>query len=218
MPSAYVRAVQRAGARAVLLAPDADDAADLGPVLDLVDGVIVTAAAGDVDPARYGAERHADTHPVVALRDDYELALVRAAAGRGVPLLGICRGMQVVNVAHGGTLVQHLPHVVGHARHAQTPGEFSSHEVNLVPGSLAARAMGAERAEVCGYHHQGVDTVGDGLVVSAWSALDDGVIEAVECRGEGFVLGILWHPEVDEGGRVVGALVEAARANRLGSR
>jgi len=210
VPINYVDAVRRAGGRAVLLVPDPDDARDPAAVLDLVDGVVVTGAAGDVDPARYGAAPDPATHPVAPVRDDYELALVRAAEERGVPVLGICRGMQVVNVAHGGTLVQHLPDVVGHDRHARTPGEFSRHEVNLVPGSLAARAVGAERAEVSGYHHQGVDTVGDGLRVSAWSALDDGIIEAVEAPGPGFALGVLWHPEEDEASRVIGALVEAA--------
>jgi putative glutamine amidotransferase len=212
VPIHYVDAVRRAGGRAVLLVPDPDDARDPRAVLDLVDGVVVTGAAGDVDPARYGAEAHPDTHPVAPVRDDYELALVRAAEDRGVPVLGICRGMQVVNVAHGGTLVQHLPETVGHDRHARAPGEFSRHHVNLVPGSLAARAVGAERTEVSGYHHQGVDTVGDGLTVSAWSALDDGIIEAVEAPEGTWALGVLWHPEEDEASRVIGALVEAARS------
>jgi putative glutamine amidotransferase len=209
VPVHYVEAVQRAGGRAVLLVPDADDATDPAEVLELVDGVVVTGAAGDVDPARYGTERHPETHPVAPLRDDFELALARAAAERGVPLLGICRGMQVVNVAHGGSLVQHLPEVVGHATHAQTPGAFGRHDVRLEPGSLAARAVGAERTAVRGYHHQGVDALGEGLRASAWSALDDGIVEAVERPGEGFHLGVLWHPEEDESSRVIAALVAA---------
>ncbi len=211
VPILYVRAVQRAGGRAILLAPDPDDAADPAAVLDLVDGVVVTGAAGDVDPAHYGARPHPATSPVASVRDDYELALVRAAAERGTPLLGICRGMQVVNVAHGGTLVQHLPDAVGHERHAGTPGAFVRHEVRLQPGSLAARAVGAEVAEAHGFHHQGVERVGEGLVPSAWSRLEDGIVEAVERPGDGFLLGVQWHPESDEASRVVGALVDAAR-------
>ena len=211
VPVHYVQAVQRAGGRAILLAPDAEDAAEPSGVLELVDGVIVTGAAGDVDPARYGAEPHAETRPVAGTRDDYELALVRAAGDRGVPLLGICRGMQVVNVAHGGTLVQHLPDALGHARHAEMPGAFVRHEVRLEPGSLAARAVGAEAAAVHGYHHQGVDAIGEGLRATAWSALEDGIVEAVERAGDGFVLGVLWHPEEDEASRVIAALVDAAR-------
>jgi putative glutamine amidotransferase len=212
VPQHYCEAVQRAGGRAVLLVPDPADADEPSEVLDLVDGVIVTGAAGDVDPARYGARRHPQTEPVVAVRDDFELALVAAAGERDLPLLGICRGMQVVNVAHGGSLVQHLPDVVGHERHSERPGRFGRHEVKLEPGSLVARAVGVERTEVRGFHHQGVDEVGAGLVASGWSALEDGIVEAVERPGDAFVLGVLWHPEEDEASRVIAALVDAARS------
>ena len=212
VPFLYCAAVQRAGGRAVLLVPDAADAEDPAALLELVDGVLVTGAAGDVDPARYGAEPHPRTEPVAAVRDDFELTLVRGAQDADLPVLGICRGMQVVNVAHGGTLAQHLPDLVGHDEHARTPGEFVRHDVRIAPGTTAARAVGAERATVHGFHHQGVDRVGEGLVASAWSALEDGIVEAVERPGEGFVLGVLWHPEADEASGVVGALVEAARA------
>lgn len=210
VPFGYVRAVQRAGGRALLLPPDARDAEAPEGVLELVDGLIVTGAAGDVDPARYGAEPHPATRPVAPLRDDFEFALVRAAGAHGTPLLGVCRGMQVVNVAHGGSLIQHLPEALGHSRHADTPGAFVHHEVRLEPGSLAARAVGDERTAVHGHHHQGVERVGDGLVASGWSALEDGIVEAVERPGDGFTLGVLWHPEEDEASRVIGALVNAA--------
>jgi putative glutamine amidotransferase len=212
VPLHYCESVQRAGGRAVLLVPDPADAADPAEVLDLVDAVLVTGAAGDVDPARYGAERHSETQPVVGVRDDFELALVRAAEARDMPVLGICRGMEVLNVAHGGTLEQHLPDVVGHERHAEHPGQFGRHEVRLEPDSLAARAVGAERTEVRGFHHQGVDEVGDGLRATAWSALEDGIVEAVERPDGAFALGVLWHPEEDETSQVIAALVDAARS------
>jgi putative glutamine amidotransferase len=214
VPVPYSESVQRAGGRAVLLVPDSADAAEPAELLELVDGVIVTGAAGDVDPARYGAERHPETHPVAPLRDEFELALVRAAEARDLPLLGICRGMEVLNVAHGGSLDQHLPDTVGHETHAQTPGKFGRHSVRLEPASLAARAVGAERAEVRSYHHQGVREVGEGLRATAWSDLADGIVEAVESPGRAFALGVLWHPEEDETNRVIAALVEAAKSRR----
>ena len=213
VPIHYCEAVQRAGGRAVLLVPDPADAAEPDEILDLVDGVLITGAAGDVDPSRYGAERHPETHPVTPLRDEFELALVHAAEARDTPLLGICRGMEVLNVAHGGTLEQHLPDVVGHEDHAGTPGEFVRHPVRLEPGSLAARAVGAERTEVHGFHHQGVREVGEGLRATAWSDLEDGIVEGIERPDRAFALGVLWHPEEDETSRVIGALVEAAKSS-----
>jgi putative glutamine amidotransferase len=212
VPIHYCEAVQRAGGRAVLLVPDAGDAADPGDLLELVDGVLITGAAGDVDPMRYGAERHRETQTVAPVRDDFELALVQAAEALDLPLLGICRGMEVLNVAHGGTLEQHLPDVVGHTDHAPTPGEFVRHSVRLEPGSLAARAVGAERTEVRGFHHQGVREVGQGLRPTAWSDLADGIVEGIEQPDRAFALGVLWHPEEDESSRVIGALVEAANS------
>jgi putative glutamine amidotransferase len=209
-PLHYCESVQRAGGRAVLLVPDPVDAADPAEILALVDGVLVTGAAGDVDPARYGAQRHPETQPVAGLRDDFELALVRAAEAQDLPVLGVCRGMQVLNVAHGGSLVQHLPESLGHDRHSERPGQFGRHEVRLEPGSLAARAVGAERTEARGFHHQGVDGVGEGLRATGWSALEDGIVEAIERPGEGFTLGVLWHPEEDETSRIIATLVQAA--------
>ncbi len=211
VPIHYCEAVQRAGGRAVLLVPDPADAADPEGVLDLIDGVLITGAAGDVDPSRYGAERHLETHPVTPLRDDFELALVHAAEARDRPLLGICRGMEVLNVAHGGTLEQHLPDAVGDDAHARTPGEFVRHSVRLEPGSLAARAVGAESTEVRGFHHQGVREVGEGLRATGWADLEDGIVEGIERPDRAVALGVLWHPEEDETSRVIGALVEAAK-------
>jgi len=212
VPIHYCEAVQRAGGRAVLLVPDPADAAEPEGGLDLVDGVLITGAAGDVDPSRYGAERHLETHPVTPLRDDFELALVHAAEARDRPLLGICRGMEVLNVAHGGTLEQHLPDVVGHDGHAPRPGEFVRHALRLEPGSLAARAVGSERTEVHGFHHQGVREVGEGLRATAWADLEDGIVEGIERPDRAFALGVLWHPEEDETSRVIAALVEAAKS------
>jgi putative glutamine amidotransferase len=121
--------------------------------------------------------------------------------------------MEVLNVAHGGTLEQHLPDFVGHDGHARTPGKFVRHAVRLETGSLAARAVGAETAEVHGFHHQGVREVGGGLRPTAWSALEDGIVEGIERPDRTFALGVLWHPEEDETSRVIGALVEAAKSS-----
>ncbi len=205
-PAGYVRAVQRSGGRPVLLPPDPEDAREPDGLLDLLDALILTGGAGDLDPDLYGQEPHPETGPVQHERDAYELALVRAAISRRMPTLGICRGMHVLNVAYGGGLVQHLPEVLGHEEHRHTPGTFADHEVVLEAGSLAARAAGSERTPVKSHHHQGIREVGDGLRVTGWATEDD-VIEALEdprCR---FVLGVLWHPEEDEESQLIKALV-----------
>jgi putative glutamine amidotransferase len=204
-PASYVRAVQRAGGRAVLLLPDPEDAKDPDGVLDIIDALIVTGGAGDVDPALYGQEPHPETGPVQEERDAYELALVGAAIGRRMPVLGICRGMQVLNVAYGGGIEQHLPDVVGHEDHRHTPGTFADHEVGLESGSLVARAAGTERTAVKSHHHQGIKEIGDGLVVAGRS--DDDAVEALEDPSCPFVLGVLWHPEEDEKSQLIKALV-----------
>ncbi len=207
---AYVLSAQRAGARAVLLAPDEEDVESPAAVLDMLDALIVSGGSGDVDPSLYGEDLHLRTKPVEPVRDHYELALVRAAAERELPVLGIRRGMQVINVAHGGKLEQHLPEALGHDRHAQTPGEFSEHEVRLEPGSLAARAAGDELVSVKSHHHQGIKEVGGGLAASGRATIDD-TVEAIEDPERPFVLGVLWHPEEDERSRLIGALVDAGR-------
>jgi putative glutamine amidotransferase len=205
-PERYVRAVQRAGGRAILLPPDPEDARDPSEVLDLIDALLLTGGAGDLDPALYGQERHPTTGPVHEERDAYELALARAVLEREVPTLGVCRGMQVLNLAYGGTIEQHVPDAVGHEEHRHTPGTFADHEVRLEPGSLAALAAGTEITAVKSHHHQGVREIGDGLRVTGWSTTDD-LVEAVEDPRRKFVLGVLWHPEEDEKSQLIKALV-----------
>ena len=205
-PANYVWAVQRAGGRPVLLPPDPEDAEDPGGVLDLLDALVVTGGAGDLDPTLYGDDPHPETGPVQEERDAYELALVGGALEREKPILGICRGMQILNVAYGGTIEQHLPDVLGHEEHRHTPGTFADHEVRLAPDSLAARAAGAERTPVKSHHHQGIKDVGSGLVVTGW-AVEDDAVEALEDPSCPFVLGVLWHPEEDEKSQPIKTLV-----------
>jgi putative glutamine amidotransferase len=208
---AYATAVQAASATALLLPPDQSAVSAPEPLLERIDALLVSGGS-DIDPSLYGQSRHSETGPGWPDRDAFEVAMTGAALERRMPVLGACRGMQVLNVARGGTLIQHLPDVVGNDEHRHTPGAFADHEVRLSPGSLAARVEGAERAVVKSHHHQGVDTLGEGLVASGW-AIPDGVVEAIELdEGEHpFALGVLWHPEEDERSRVVAALVEAAR-------
>jgi putative glutamine amidotransferase len=206
-PRNYSLAVQREGAIALMLSPDDAVADDPEQLLDLLDGLIL-AGGSDVDPASYGAEPHPETRGTNAERDRFELALARAALERDMPVLGICRGMQMLNVACGGTLVQHIADLQTH-RH--TPGEFCDHEVALDPESLAARAAGSERVAVKSHHHQGVDRVGTGLDVTGRNPGDD-LVEAIEHPDRQFALGVLWHPEEDAQSRIIGALVDEARA------
>jgi putative glutamine amidotransferase len=209
-PRSYVRAVQAAGGLAVLLPPDDAAAEDPDVLLDRLDALLL-AGGTDVDPAAYGARPHPELGNTVPERDRFELALAHRALERELPLLAICRGMQMLNVACGGTLVQHVPEVVGHEEHRHTPGQFADHEVELETGSLVARAAGADRLAVKSHHHQGVDELGESLVASGW-ADGDGLVEAIEDPGRRFVLGVLWHPEEDESSRLIAALVEKARA------
>jgi putative glutamine amidotransferase len=205
-PARYIEAVQSAGGRSLLLPPDREDAEDPAGVLGLLDALVVTGGAGDLDPTLYGDERHPETGPVQEERDAYELALVRGALERGMPILGICRGMQILNVAYGGTIEQHLPDVLGHEEHRHTPGTFADHEVRLDPDSLAARAAGLDRTPVKSHHHQGIKSVGDGLAVTGRDA-EDNSVEAIEDPSCSFVLGVLWHPEEDERSHLIKALV-----------
>lgn len=204
-PASYVRAVQRAGGRPILLPPDPEDAADPEGVLDLIDALILTGGAGDLDPALYGEEPHPETGPIQEERDAYELALVRAATGRLMPVLGICRGAQILNVAYGGGIEQHIPDALGHEDHRHTPGTFADHDVILEPGSLAARAAGDETCAVKSHHHQGMKSVGRGLLATGWA--EDDTVEAVEDPSCPFVLGVLWHPEEDEKSQLIEALI-----------
>ncbi len=208
-PRAYVDAVQLAGGLALIVPPDDQVAEHPEELLAKLGGLILIGGA-DVDPGTYGAAPDPHTGETRPERDRFELALAYGAMERGLPLLGICRGGQMVNVACGGTLHQHLPDVVGDDHHLPTPGSFAEHEVELEPGSLAARAAGAERITVKSHHHQAVDEVGEGLVATG-HALPDAIVEAVEHPEHDFTLGVLWHPEADERSKVIAALVRAAK-------
>jgi len=214
LPVVYIDAVTRAGGIAVLLPPqepvDADIAAE---TLAALDGLIVT-GGGDVAPERYGAERHEKTDPLNAMRDAWEDALLSAAIEHELPFLGICRGLQVLNVNRGGTLVQHLPDVVGDDRYNKGGGNFSTNRVAIDGGQVADLLDGAAELEVKSYHHQAVQDVGDGLRVTARSG--DGTVQAIELEGVPFGVAVQWHPEEDaiEDSRLFAGLVEAARAHR----
>jgi putative glutamine amidotransferase len=210
VPLTYVRAITRAGGRPLLLAPTPADLAEPGELLDMLDGVLVTGGA-DLHPDAYGDEPHPATEPTSAERDAFELMLVRAAAERDMPCLGICRGMQVVNVAYGGGLEQHLPDRLDDDIHRGEDGAFADHRVEVEPGSLAALAAGAGHVAVKSYHHQGIAQIGDGLRVTA-HAEGDGTPEAVEDARRRFMLGVLWHPEEDEADRLIGAFVRECAA------
>jgi putative glutamine amidotransferase len=216
LPRSYVDHVHRAGGAALVLPADPAWATDPDGVLDLLDALLLAGGA-DLDPRFYGAEPHPETRGTVAERDTFEIALARRAIERDLPLLGVCRGMQVINVALGGTLHQHLPDVVGHGEHRRTVGSFeqSEHDVDLVPGSLAARAAGEHVHVTKSHHHQGVDRLGEGLAVTGRATLD-GLVEALELPDRRFVLGVQWHPEADERSRLIAALVEEAAAARVG--
>jgi putative glutamine amidotransferase len=209
VPLTYVRAIARAGGRPLLLAPTPADLEDPGELLDLLDGVLVTGGA-DLHPDAYGEPLHPETEATSTERDAFELLLVRAAAERDLPCLGICRGMQVINVAYGGALDQHLADRLADDIHRGDGSVFADHQVEVEAGSLAERAAGATDVAVKSYHHQGVARVADGLRVTARAA-GDGTAEAVEDARRRFMLGVLWHPEEDEADRLIGAFVRACR-------
>jgi anthranilate synthase component 2/putative glutamine amidotransferase len=207
VPLAYVDAIERAGGRAVVIPPAEDDIAQ---TLDALDGIVFSGGA-DVDPAHYGAEAHPETDTPQTRRDAGELALLRAALERDMPTLAICRGFQLLNVARGGDLVQHLPEQVGTDDHKRVPGVFAVHPVEVKDGSRLGDIVGATQ-EVTSHHHQGLGRVGEGLVESAWAA--DGTLEAVEDPSRSFVVGVQWHPEASEDAALFDALVEEAREYR----
>ncbi len=205
----YADAVQSAGGLCVLLPPD--PAPEAAALLDRIDALVLAGGA-DIDPGTYGAGAGEFTSGTDPRRDRFEIGLTCAALERGLPLLGVCRGMHLLNVALGGTLVQHLPDALdGSEIHKPAPGEFGRHEVLLEPGSLAANAVGAERIEVHSHHHQGIDRIGEGLIVTGRSG-PDGVCEAIERPGSDFALGVLWHPEEQPGALFESLVAVAARA------
>ena len=191
VPAAYVQAVEQAGGRPVLI-PPSDEAVD--ETLAALDGLVFSGGS-DLDPELYDQEPHDETFGIVPQRDRAELALLEAALERDLPVLAVCRGSQVLNVARGGDLVQHLPDVVGDEKHKHTPGTFADHDVTLEPGTRLADLLGAH-APVKSHHHQGFGRVGEGLRVAAHA--EDGTIEAVEDPSHRFAFGVLWHPEAGE--------------------
>jgi gamma-glutamyl-gamma-aminobutyrate hydrolase PuuD len=207
IPMAYVRAVERAGGRP-LLVPPSEEAIE--ETLDALDGLLFSGGA-DLDPELYGAEAHPETNGVQPERDRGEIALLQAALERDMPVLAVCRGSQVFNVARGGDLVQHLPEVVGDEKHKHTPGVFADHDVDVKADSRLGRLLG-ERAPVKSHHHQGYGRLGEGLVESARA--EDGTIEAFEDPSHRFALGVLWHPEEGEDFRLFEQLVDEARRYR----
>jgi len=208
LPDIYLQGVVRAGGIATLLPPQTVDVGIAARVLDGVDGLIITGGR-DVDPGTYDHEPHPATDKPARDRDDWEFALLDEALRRGMPVLGICRGAQVLNVALGGTLHQHLPDLLGHTGHQLGSAEFSTSSVRTVEGSRLAGLIGDEAAVRC-YHHQGIDRLGAGLTISARDA--DGVVEAVELAGDDFVVAVQWHPEETlDDLRLFAGLVDAAR-------
>ena len=200
IPFDYVRKVEEAGGRPLLVPPGLDGVEE---TLDALDAVVFTGGS-DVDPELYGAEAHPETLGIVRLRDDAELALLRAALDRDMPVLGICRGIQVMNVGMGGDLDQHFE---GH-RH-DPPGQFVDHPVEIAPGTKLAETLG-DRTEVKSHHHQGLGALAPGLVETARAG--DGLVEAVEAPDRRFTVGVLWHPEAGQDARLFERFVaEAAR-------
>lgn len=207
LPAGYIDGVSRSGGIAVLLPPQTADARVAERVIDRLDGLILTGGK-DLDPRSYGHQPHPATEAPARDRDDWEFSLLRAALRRRLPVLGICRGAQLINVALGGTLHQHLPDVLGHSGHRIGDAIFASTAVDVRAGSRLSRLVG-RRVEARCYHHQGIDRLGAGLVVSAINA---GVIEAIETSGSDFLVGVQWHPEESlDDLRLFAGLVEAAR-------
>jgi putative glutamine amidotransferase len=207
VPLAYVDAIELAGGRALVI-PPAEEAIE--QTLDAVHGIVFSGGA-DVDPVRYGAEPHPETDAPQTRRDAGELALLRAALERDIPTLAICRGFQLLNVARGGDLVQHLPDTIGNDVHKRVPGEFAVHPVEVREGSRLASIVGVG-SDVTSHHHQALGRVGHGLVETAWAA--DGTLEAVEDPSLRFAVGVQWHPEEGEDAALFQALVEQAREYR----
>lgn len=196
LPARYADSVRAGGGLPLLLPPgtaDVDVYAE--SAVDAVDGLVLTGGA-DVAPELYGAVRHKDTDHARTDRDAWEIALARAAVRADRPLLAICRGMQVLNVALGGTLIQHLPDVVGHHEHRGDVGNYTEHRIRLAPESGLVDAYGANPS-VPTHHHQAIDRLAPAITATGWA--EDGTIEAVVCPGQAWMRGVQWHPEVRGG-------------------
>ncbi len=200
-------AVEAAGGRPLLVPPSLEG---VDETLGALDGILFS-GGGDIDPAAYGSAPHPATSGVRSERDRAELALLEGALAKDMPVLAVCRGSQVLNVARGGDLVQHLPELVGDEKHKETPGIFSEHEVEVSRESRLGALVG-ERPTVKSSHHQGLGRIGEGLVVTARA--DDGTIEGLEDPSHRFVVGVLWHPEEGGDAALFRALVEEAREYR----
>ena len=211
LPTSYVKPIAAAGASVVVLPPQEVHRAAVSHILDGLDGLCVSGGY-DVDPATYGHTQHPRTDAPRRDRDAWEFALLAGALERRMPVLGVCRGAQVLNVLRGGTLHQHLPEFVGSPRHQGADGVFAKVRVSVIEGSLLATLHPLVR-EVPVYHHQAIDVLGTGLVVSA--TCEDGVIEAVEDPSLTFCVAVQWHPEQDQGSAgLYAGFVEAAREYR----
>jgi putative glutamine amidotransferase len=211
IPYMYVQAIERAGGRALLVPPSTEA---IEETLDALDGLLFSGGS-DLDPTTYDQDSHPETTGTRPERDRGELALLGAALARDMPVLAVCRGSQVLNVARGGDLVQHLPEVIGDERHKHTPGVFADHDVKVEAESTLGGLLG-ERAPVESHHHQGYGRIGEGLREVAWA--DDGTVEALEDPDMRFAVGVLWHPEAGEDRALFEALVEQARAYRQDKR
>jgi putative glutamine amidotransferase len=208
VPLSYPRSIQAAGGIPVLLPPDRTSTEEPDELLDRIDALVL-GGGSDIDAASHGAEAHPETRGTNPERDRFELALASRAMARGIPLLGICRGMQILNVATGGSIDQHMPERLGNDHHRPVPGKWARHDIRLAPGSLAARAAGAEQLTVKSHHHQGVDALGS-LDASGWDSEDD-TVEAVESPDGAFTLGVLWHPEEDPDDQVIPTFVASSK-------
>jgi putative glutamine amidotransferase len=207
VPLSYVFAIERAGGRPLVIPPSEGA---IEETLSVLDGILFSGGS-DLDPALYDAEAHPETQGVHEARDRAEMALLGAALERDMPVLAVCRGSQVLNVARGGDLVQHLPEVLGHEEHKHTPGEYSDHDVTLKPDTCVGGILG-DRAPVKSHHHQGFGRIGEGLREAGYA--EDGTVEALEDPSKRFAVGVLWHPEEGEDMALFEALVQQAAQYR----
>jgi len=207
IPMSYVRAIERVGGRALLVPPSEDGVEE---TLEALDGLLLSGGE-DLAPQTYGADAHPETRGIDPQRDRAELALLEGALARDMPVLAVCRGSQVLNVARGGDLVQHLPEVVGDEKHKHTPGVFADHHIRLDPDSRVGALLG-ERVPVKSHHHQGYGRLGDGLRETAWA--EDGTVEGLEDPDKRFAVGVLWHPEEGDDAALFENLVAEARRYR----